>query len=489
MKLSLYQKLSISLLVVFLCVVIAFAWSFQKLDALSKDQAEQELHSQLAIHLVQDNPLLSSGQLTHESLANLFHSMMILGPNFEFYVLDLQGKILTYSAKPEQVIRQQVDIKPITAYLKKLEQLPVYAQDPRSDTSKIFSAAEIKDKDKTVGYLFVIVRSQLYEGIFSRVKDNGQIQIYALVLIAALIFLFAILLLTFRFLVEPLRKLTKRVKSIEQDGFNEKLTEIPVAKSAKEVEHLTVAFNQMITQINSQFNRLKSVDAERRELLAHLSHDLRTPLASLQGFLETIALKADSLSEEDKASFLKRCLKNARQLKGFVDQIFELAHLESGQVSVALEPLPIAELLYDLLEKFALRADNKGVKMAVELDHDDVQIMTDIGKLERVLSNLIENALRHTPKGGKVSLKLVNIEQSKQVRVIVSDTGTGILPEDLPYLFDPRYRGSQAAEDEQHHIGIGLTIARKLLAVMGSEINVANNADKGAKFSFCLPCA
>ncbi len=489
MKLSLYSRLSLSLFVVFVCLGTAFIWSFQKLDILTKDQAEQELHSQLADHLVHDNPLLASGQLTHDSLANLFHSMMILGPNFEFYVLDISGNILTYSADPEEVKRQKVALEPILDYLDKRQKLPIYAQDPRSDSNKIFSAALIKDKEKTVGYLYVIVRSQIYEGIFAKVRESGQSQVYALILAASLIFFFAILLLTFRFLVNPLRKLTQRVKSIEQDGFNEKLTEIPVPKSAKEVKQLTLAFNQMIAQINSQFNLLKSVDAERRELLAHLSHDLRTPLASLQGFLETIALKAEKLSEEDKANYLKRCLKNARQLKGFVDQIFELAHLESGHVSISLEPLPIAELLYDLVEKFALKAETLGVNIGVELEHENVQIITDIGKLERVLSNLIENALRHTPEGGKVTLKLVNIQQSKQVRVVIADTGTGILPDELPYLFDPRYRGTQAVDDDRHHIGIGLTITRKLLILMGSEIDVANNDDKGAKFSFCLPYA
>jgi signal transduction histidine kinase/uncharacterized membrane protein len=488
-KLSLYQRLSTSLLVVFVCVVLAFVWSSQKLDELTKDQAEQELHSDLATHLVHDNPLLSSGQLNDKSLKNLFHSMMILGPNFEFYVLDQQGKILTYSAKPELVIRKNIDIQPITQYLEEPKSLPVYAEDPRSDGKKIFSAAVIKNKGDAIGYLYVIVRSQIYEGIFAKAQQNGQVRLYALFSVTSFIFLFAILLLIFRFLVNPLRKLTNQVKAIKQDGFNETLATIPIPKSAKEVEQLTYAFNQMIEQINLQFNSLKSVDVERRELLAHLSHDLRTPLASLQGFLETIALQNNSLSETDRANFLERCLKSSRQLKGFVDQIFELAHLESGQVSITLEPLPIAELLYDLVEKFSLKASKKGVLLSVDLEHENVQIITDIAKLERVLSNLIENALRHTPKGGKVSLKLVNLHHPKQVRVVVEDSGNGILPKELPYLFEPRYRGSQSAEDEQRHIGFGLTISRKLLTLMGSEIKAANNQKIGANFSFCLPCA
>ena len=258
-------------------------------------------------------------------------------------------------------------------------------------------------------------------------------------------------------------------------------------RTGAEIRILTSAFNQMIEQINEQFDQLKLVDSERRELLTHLSHDLRTPLSSLQGFLETIAIKQEALSPEKRHEYIDKCLNNAQRLKHFVDQIFELAHLESGHVSATFETFPVAELLYDLKEKFSIRANNKDIELAVDLADAEVQITTDIGKLERVLSNLIENAIRHTPSGGLISLKLASIDLAKQVTIVVQDTGTGIPVEDLPYLFDARYRGSKSMEDGERHIGLGLTISRKLLAILGTDIKVKNNDHSGASFSFCLP--
>lgn len=489
---SLFKKLSLSIFVIFLVLITGLLWIFDSIESNSRAQAEQELHKQLAAHLVHDNPLLSydnitSDNLNYDTIGNLFRSMMILGANFEFYILNVDGVIVNYSAKPGEVIKTKVGLGPIDHFLNNTQQFPIYGEDPRSSGHKIFSAAEIKDKDITVGYLYVIVRSQIYDGIVSRVENNRHLQTTIAVTILGIIFLFSVIFLSLRYFVSPLKKVIKTIESIKQSGFEDKLTEIESSNSGVEIELLVTTFNKMINQINDQFEQLKRVDGERRELLTHLSHDLRTPLASLQGFLETIAIQKSTISHEKQFQYIQRSLVNAERLRHFVDQIFELAHLESGHVSATLESIPIAELLYDLKDKFEIQATENALQLNVELDNEAIRINTDIAKLERVLTNLIENAIRHTPSGGSITLKLASIEQAKQVRVIVQDSGIGIPEEELPYLFDARYRGSKTAEDGQRHIGLGLTISKKLLRVLGSEIKVRNNPDKGANFSFCLP--
>ncbi|MGB0496503.1 MAG: sensor histidine kinase [Kangiellaceae bacterium] len=485
-QLSLFKKLSLSALIIFLILVAGFIWISQAIESVSRAQAEQELHRELAAHLVHDNPLISSEQLNSDTIGNLFHSMMILGANFEFYILDNSGKIINYSAKPGEVVRDSVDLKPLDDFIQNNRQFPIYADDPRGKDSKIFSAAVIHEGDKKVGYLFVIVRSKIYDGVFNRLKNNQQLSNILLVAAASILFLFALIFLSFHFFVQPLRGLTKVINSMQQNGFREKLSLIEVDKSSSEINILTDAFNQMITQINQQFDQLKLVDAERRELFTHLSHDLRTPLSSLQGFLETISIKRDKLTSEQHSEYIERSLKNAQRLKHFVDQIFELAHLESGHVSANFETFPIAELLYDLKEKFSIKASKKDINLKVELTNENVNTSTDIGKLERVLSNLLENAIRHTPTKGKVTISLEETELSNQVQIVVKDSGSGIPEEDIPYLFNARYRGTKTAEDGERHIGLGLTISKKLLKILGSEIKVKNNSDCGASFSFQL---
>jgi len=304
--------------------------------------------------------------------------------------------------------------------------------------------------------------------------------------LASILFLLLSLLVTIRIFVKPIKKLTAQVKEVRTTK-SENLKLVNEDKSGQEVNELSTAFNQLIVQVNDQFGKLSLVDNERRELLAHLSHDLRTPLASLQGFLETIQLKNNTISRDEFKLYVERSLKSAQSLKGFVDQIFELAHLESGQVNLSREKFPIAELLYDMVDKFSIQANKKEIDIVVELDDESLLVAADIAKLERVLTNLLENAIRHTAPFGSITIQASFDPRLGEVTLAVKDNGTGIDQEELPYLFDPRYRGNHAIEDGNRHIGLGLTITKKLVSLMGSEIKAGNNESGGAKFFFSLP--
>ena len=487
MKISLYQKLSISLLAIFLLVIVAIVFITQSFEAISRDKAEQELHQSLAAHLVHDNPLLSEGEHDHEALQNLFHSMMILGPNFEFYILDTNGKILSYSAKPGEVVRQSVNLEPINWLYTNQMSYPIYADDPRSDQKKIFSTAPILTNGKIRGHLFVIIGGQIYDSIFNNIKNNESVQLIGVIAISSLVFLLLILLVSFHFFVRPLKRLSIEVKNLSDSGFDKQLLPIDEVSKGLEVSELSIAFNQLISQVNLQFKQLESVDSERRELLAHLSHDLRTPLASLQGFLQTIQLKQGTLPPQEINTYIARCLKSSRSINGFVNQIFELAHLESGQVSISLEKFPIAELLYDTIEKFSISAEKKNITIALEIANEKQLVTTDIAKLERIMSNLIENAIRHTPKNGNIWINVHFHNKDNQFQLTIKDSGTGINQDELPYLFDARYRGKQAVDDGDRHIGLGLTITKKLVTLLGSDIKAGNNPEGGANFQFGLP--
>ncbi|MDQ7049633.1 MAG: HAMP domain-containing sensor histidine kinase [Enterobacterales bacterium] len=487
MKLSLYQKLSVTLLSIFLLIVVSFVYVTRALESISRDKAEQALHQSLATHLVGDNPLLKKGIHDSKALENLFHSMMILGPNFEFYVIDPKGHILSYSAKPGEVVRKKIDMQPLLNEYLQGAAFPIYADDPRSDQQKIFSLAPIVENDQVKGYLFVIIGGKIYDSIFAGVRSNESIQVIGVIGATSLLFLLLILLVSFHFFVSPLKQLTQQVNSLRETDFDNELPRIETKTSSGEVEALTLVFNQLIDKVNQQFNLLEKVDGERRELLAHLSHDLRTPLASLQGFLETIQIRRAKLTTDEIERYVGFCLKSAKSINGFVDQIFELAHLESGHVTVTLETFPIAELLYDLKDKLSQKADKKSIQLVIDIADDSLRVTTDIAKLERVLTNLLENALRHTPNKGKIILRAQKADSSQQVIISIQDTGEGIAEEDIPFIFDARYRGDKAVDDDQRHIGLGLTISKKLIALLGSDIRASNHSAGGAIFRFGLP--
>ncbi|WP_413692598.1 sensor histidine kinase [Psychromonas sp. KJ10-2] len=373
-------------------------------------------------------------------------------------------------------------------FINRKKSLPIYGDDPRdSNQQKIFSAAPIYNDENLQGYLYVIIGGQAYDSAFADVESDllrSQSVIFILAVVVAF-FLVSIILL--RILTNPLKQLTNNIRAFKKAGFEKNKVELQQWPAAKhnEIHELGDAFNEMAEQINYQFVQLQSIDKTRREMLTDLSHDLRTPLAALQGYLETIQLRGDALDKEQHLRFIDIAFKNANQLKKLVDQIFELAHLDGGQVTLQLETFPLPELLHDIVAKFQHRLQDKQLKLNIAPEHCDYMVYTDIGKLERVLSNLIDNAIRHSHQGGCISIA-VNEEDNNKLHLTVRDNGTGIHEHELAYIFDARYRASNAIFDKKEHGGLGLAITQKLLRLLHSEIRVESQIGKGTSFHFCL---
>lgn len=486
MKFSLYQRLSLSLLLVFIAIIsVFFAWA-QSLEKQARYESEQKLHLSLAANLARDNPLLQQGVYDHQALKNLFHTLMVLGPAFEFYYLDPKGNILTHSIPPSLIKRPQVDIRPLLKLTQNEAPLPIYGDDPQHNTrSKIFSAAPVFNGATLQGYLYVIVAGERYESAFMQNTYSRQVKLSMIMFGGALLFLFIVMLGLFAYFTKPLRRLNKDITELKSVGFDKSKLELAqwLPNSQNEVHQLGVVFGEMVEQINQQISQLKYNDAQRRELLADISHDLRTPLASLQGYIETIALNNDKLTVAERNKYIETALKNSCQLKHLIDQIFELAHLEGGQVSLNLENFNLVELLYDVSAKFALKAEEKNIKLLVVPSSSNIIIQSDIAKLERVLSNLLENAIRHTSKNGEITLRMQELGET-QCSVSVIDSGTGIKSEELSYIFDTRYRASNATQGKEKHTGLGLAITKKLLELLQTDIRVKSELGQGCEFTF-----
>lgn len=489
MNLSLYQKLAVSLVVIF-CFICALVYSWSKqLELTSKHHGEQNLHLALAEHLVQDNPLIKEGVYDYAALENLFHTLMLLGPAFEFYFVDENGKILTYSAEPGKVKRTHINLPPLKKLINNPAAAPIYGDDPRNKAQqKIFSVAPVFNNDKLQGYLYVIIGGEAYDTSLNTIKNNDKLWLAALWLGAALAFLLIAMLILLRFFTNPIQRLARDVSNIEAANYSltdTKLSNYSTQKS-NEVHSLGRNIQAMVTRIDEQFKALEQSDKQRKELLTHLSHDLRTPLASLQGFLEVLNQSGSQLSAQEQQAYLHVSLNNCAQLKQLIEQIFELAHLENGEISIHKETFNLGELIYDCIAKFSLTAEKKGLNLTVEPAICDFPVVADIAKLERVLSNLIDNAIRHTPKGGSIAVNVKRIDE-KQLFVQVSDTGVGIKHDELNAIFNPHYQASNSNNEGRQQGGLGLAICKGLLKLMDSEINVQSELGKGTMFSFNLP--
>jgi signal transduction histidine kinase len=489
MKISLYQRLAITLCAAFIIMAsLLVCWSNSLLQQ-SKYQAEQKLHLHLAEHLANDNPLLQDGVYDKSALENLFHTLMILGPAFEFYFLDAQGNILTYSADSAKIKRKSVSLRPLNKLINHPNNIPVFGDDPRAlDTQKIFSVSPVYLGKKLQGYLYIIIGGEIYDSTFSQVKADKDLQKYGAFVLASLFLLLVILLAVFHYFTRPIKALAKQMQSLKAVKFDQNKVTLKQWQNTtgnNEVHFLGATFNDMVRQINEQFSLLKENDRIRRELLAHLSHDLRTPLAAIQGYIETITIQADTLPKIDQKNYLITVQRNVKQLKRLIDQIFELAHLENGQVMVNLESFVIGELLYDILDKFSLKASQKNISLTLAPRQCQYIVYSDIAKLERIMTNLLENAIRHTDIGGEVTLTVLELDTG--FKVSVTDTGSGISNEDIAYIFDARYRASNAIEDSMHHTGLGLAISQKLSQILNAELIVKSELGSGSCFSLTLP--
>jgi signal transduction histidine kinase len=217
--------------------------------------------------------------------------------------------------------------------------------------------------------------------------------------------------------------------------------------------------------------------------VANVSHDLRTPLASLRGYLDTLLMKEDTLRPDQRREYLAVAVRQSAHLAKLVSDLFELAKLDSRETRPRYESFPLGELLQDVAQKFRLEAQDK--KVAVETDFGDAVplVHADIALVERLLENLIENALRHTDPGGAVRMSLR--AENGAVEVVVSDTGRGIPVEALPHVFDRSF----TLDRDHSRGGLGLAIAKRILELHGSSILVSSAPGEGTRFSFRLPSA
>ena len=255
-------------------------------------------------------------------------------------------------------------------------------------------------------------------------------------------------------------------------------------KGRDEVSQLAQAFNNMTAQLQAAQLQQHKLDEMRKNLIAWVSHDLQTPLASMQVIIEALAdrVVTDPLTEQRYLSTLQ---KNIRDLSELIDDLFQMTQLDAGGLPLDLDHASLLDLLSDTLESFQAQASQQGIALSASIAPQVGMVTMDTSRIGRVLNNLISNALRHTKSGGKV--QLIAEREAALVRIKVIDSGEGISPEDLPYVFDQFYRGEKSRSRQTGGAGLGLAIARGIVQAHGGEISVESQLGSGSTFCFTLP--
>jgi signal transduction histidine kinase len=480
---TLYAKLVLVLIVLLVSVGLLYALLSSSVTRHYLQQVSQQFNSDLASNLVMDRNLVAEGRLNEEALKETFHQYMVINPSIEIYLLDLEGQILSYSADPGKVKRKHVDLEPIRTFLSGEGEYPLLGDDPRShDRRKAFSVTRVPSAESPEGYLYVVLRGEEFDSVDRMIEESHFMRLSGYAVLGSLAIALLVGLVLFFIMTRRLHRLSTSMEQFESGGFS---THTPYGGNAggDEIDRLGASFDQMAERITAQLEALKQKDSLRREMVAQVSHDLRTPLAALRGYLESLKLKEQELTSEERADYLAIALRQSERLTRRVGELFELAKLDAQETQPECEPFAPAELAQDVVQKFQLKAQEKRLRLELEPVEGLPFVHADIALTERVLENLIENALRHTPAGGSVSVSLR--QQDEMASIKVTDSGSGIAEADRPLIFKSFYR----AKDQQHgdSTGLGLAIAKRIVELQGGEINVTSQLGEGSSFNFTLP--
>jgi len=479
---SFYAKLSALFLVLILGLGIILAGLGMRAAQRYADEVEQKLNRTLAADLAPRFEPLTRDSIHHAALRRMIRDMTGINRRIEIYLLTGDGHIkASFTAGDERIIQDAVDLAPIKRFMEG-DDLPILGDDPlHANAAKPFSVAPIAIEENAGCYLYIILGSAQYASLARMVGDSYILRTALIGLGLVLLVTAGVGLILFRRLTKRLRGMLGVVASFEQGDFSPRMN----PGSNDEIGQLARCFNRMAETLSETMDELRKADRMRRELVANVSHDLRSPLASIQGYLETLLMKDETLDADDRQRYLETALKNAQRLNSLVSQLFELSKLDAQQVDPRRETFPIAELTQDVVMQYRPQAEAKNVEITANLPEQLACVHADIGLIERALSNLIDNAVHYTPSGGRVSVALTR--RDGQVHAQVHDTGPGIPDEDLPHIFERFYRVEKSRDRNKGGAGLGLAIAQKILELHGSDLTVESTVGEGTTFAFELP--
>ncbi len=486
---TLHGRLALVLLVLLVPLGGLFVLSTLYTARRYHQEISQKVNADLAQRLVQDSNLMVGSSIDSSAFNAVAKSLAMISPGVELYILDPQGTILGASVPAEKLKRQAVALGPLERFLSAAASFPISGTDPRSQRrQKVFSASPIPAQGSIEGYLYVLLADEAQDSLSQMIQSSYVLSLSIWSTLALLGLVFVAGWLIFTLLTRRLKRLALAMTAFKDSDFSAQDLLKPVKRPpGDEVEELELVFGDMAQRISQQLEAIKQADVLRRELITNVSHDLRTPLAALQGYLETLEIKEGNLSPQQQREYLRIASQHSVRLGKLIAELFDLAQLDSRAISPCLEAFPIAELGQDILQKFQLSAQRKGVSLKLVAPARLPFVMADIGLIERVFTNLIDNAIRYTPSGGEVCLKLA--VSGSELVIELTDTGRGIAPEDLPHIFDRFYRVDKHDPQASEGAGLGLAISKRILELHGCSIEAKSEAQKGSSFCFSLPIA
>ncbi len=423
-----------------------------------------------------------------EAFSSRLREYVLYSPNTGLYLLDDAGRVLASAGEPRDFWRTEaIDLAPVKTAWSARSAEPVFAADPEERGRRCLVAARPIERDGvTMGWLYVAARSASLAAQTPELLRSYAMRAAVKIALTTLALGALLTIAMMALLTRPLIELTRVVEGVRDADFAEGMSGLLVPNCGRddEVGRLSRTFRETIDRLHLEASRARETDTRRREMVASVSHDLRTPLTALIGLLDTVRIKGSAIRETERTDYLARAADNAQHLKRLTDALNELSRLDSPEFRANPEPIAIGELADDVVQRYMGRAREAGLELAIDYPDGLPLAPVDAALIERALANLLDNALRVTPAGGRVVVRVC--PHPGGLRLEVSDTGPGVAAEDQDKVFERFYQAARH-RDLRGSAGLGLAIVRRVAELHGGQAGLRSRPGEGSTFFIELP--
>ncbi|MBT1705639.1 sensor histidine kinase [Chryseosolibacter indicus] len=462
---------------------IAFVLIASRFSKTYYTTAHQQLYGDLARHLATFTHPFKNGKPDTSVTHDIIHATMVANPSVEVYLLDTAGCIIDYVVPDTTVQAHHVNMLAVKKWLAIRDGVYPLGDNPKQPGEpSIFSVAPVLENNLLVGYVYAVLSSEKQREILSTLNDDFYSRLSTTIFFVALLAAFVVGIVTFFLITDSICTIAGTVRRFKEGDHSARIE----GYGKGNLGVLTSTFNEMADVIVDNIEKITATDKFRQELIANVSHDLRTPLSIMRGYVETLMMKKDALSPVERDKYLAVVHDGTKKLSGLVDQLFQYAKLEANVITPQKEPFRLDELVSDILIAYQLKANERSIDLRLETSNNLKPVFADIALTERVFQNLLDNAFKFTPDYGNITIRL--IQSATTVRIEVADTGIGIALEDQSYIFE-RYKQLDKNQTMKKGMGIGLAIVKKILELHQCVIEVSSEPGNGTVFLFVLPIA
>ncbi|RIX51409.1 sensor histidine kinase [Paenibacillus nanensis] len=283
-----------------------------------------------------------------------------------------------------------------------------------------------------------------------------------------------------RHLLDPLERMGQAARQIAEGDLDVGLPQ----SSVKEIAEVRDGFEVMVSGLQDAYRKQAALEEERRFVIAAVAHDLRTPLFALRGYLDGLE-QGIARTPEQVAKYVAVCKEKSAQLDRLVEDLFTFTRMEYAETELSREPSDLCEIAQRSVESLEPQAQEKKILIHTRFELGGCPLKADAHLLERAISNLLDNAVRHTPLHGRIAVAC--LRDGERAAFTIRDSGPGFSPEELERIFEPLYRGEQSRNRATGGAGLGLTISQRIIRQHGGELTASNYPEGGAMLSGWIP--